>query len=285
MTLRLNPDTVSLNAHLAAEAGAEQSVSAREMVSFGRKLNRAKAARSAPGKVKRKFDLLGWLGGAIKKGSSLAQAAGVALPFDRDITRLDQMKRELSSLKFQMTDAISKGVPRLYNLKNARADLMAQNLRTAASQARAQLEAAIKALDAAQAAAQEGRRMVASGKLPAQASGVFLVKKSQADGQYAAAKRRAEAARSLWQTSEQTMAREGVPSVRDFARAGSSTLTEFGSRTGSALKQVGEFTSEAASGVAQGAKAAAPALKYWPIAALALGGAWVYSILPKSSKE
>jgi len=286
MTMRLNPDTLALAAHLDAQAGADASVSAREMASFGKKLSAAKAKRSAPAKTKRKLDILGWLGGVVKKGSTIAQAAGVALPFDRDILRLDGMKRELSSLRFQMDEILSRAIPRLYAKKNARADLMAQNLRTAASRAKAQLVAATKALDAAQAAAQEGRRVVAAGKLPAQASGVFLVKKSQADAQYSAAKKRAMSARALWQTSEEALAREGVPTARDFARAGSSSVTEFAARTGSALREVGEVTSQAAEGVVKGARAAAPVVKYWPIAAVVLGSVYVLTILPKpSSKE
>lgn len=281
----LNEESLRLCAQLDRETGAEAGVSVKEMAKFGRSLNAAKAKRAAPAKKRRLGGLFDWLGGAVSKvaktATKVAGTIGVPLPLDKDIALLEGRKRELSSLSKQMEQIQANAVKRLLSRKTARTDLMAQNLQKTSNQAKFELQAAIKALDQAQAAAQQAKRDIAGGKFPAEATGVYLIRKKQSEVQYASAKKRGEAARASWVNAESDLAKEGVPSVRDYAQAVGSTASAFASKTGSALSQVGDTAEEVVKQVGSGAKAVTPVLKYWPWALGAAAALYAVSIIPK----
>jgi len=271
----LNSESLRFAAQLERESGAEQSVSVKEAAKFGAQLNAAKAKAAAPSVWARTKSLFGWLEGnagkVVAKGVKTASALGLTVPLDKDITRLTNMKRELSSLGFQMQEIISKVVPRFLAKHSAATDMTARTLQTAASQAKAQLTAATKALDSAQASAQEAKRLIASGKLPGQVTAIFLVKKKQADDQYGAAKRRAEGVRLQWQNAESQLVKADTPKVSDYLRTAGSVVSEGGARAGAVAQWAGEQTEAAATAIKEGAPTAQALLKYWPWLAVGAG--------------
>lgn len=275
----LNAESLRFAAQLERESGAEQSMSMREAAKFGSQVNAARIRAAAPSSWARTKGLFGWLEGAVgklaSKGVKTASMLGLSVPLDRDITRLTNMKRELSALSFQMQDIMSKAVPRFLSKKTAATDMTARTLQTSASQARAQLSSAVKALDSAQASAQEAKRLIVSGKLPGQVTAIFLVKKRQADDQYGQAKRRAEAVRLQWQNAESLLVSADKPRASDYVRAARQVASEAGGRAAAVAQFAGEEAEIVAKGIKEGAGTANAIVKYWPWLALGAGALYI----------
>jgi len=282
----LNAESLRLAAQLEAESGAEQSTSVREAAVFGSQIEAARNKAAAPSFFARTKSLFGWLEGNVgkiaAKGVRTASALGFAVPLDKDITRLTNMKRELSGLSYQMQDIISKAVPRFLAKKTAATDLQARSLSTAASQAKAQIVAATAMLNKAQASAQSAKRSIAAGKLPGQVTGIFLIQKKQADTQYAQAKRRAEAVRLQWQNAEHLLVSADKPKAMDFVRAATSSAGEFGGRAAAVAQFAGQEAEAVGNAIKEGVPTANALLKYWPYAAMA-GAALYIAISAKAS--
>jgi hypothetical protein len=171
----------------------------------------------------------------------VAKSAGARMPMDSEIASLENDRKTLSSLRSRM-DLI-------LNWTKSRSDT--GNLRTTASQAKAQATAAIRLIDAALTDGKLAQERMKYGTKALGPSATFFTKKTIADRTFSLTKNRLQLVFSSWETaSRRHMAQESLPS--QIKQATKSTVVEFGGKVSRGVVRFGKIAEATAESAAKG---------------------------------
>lgn len=277
-----SPDDYSLKdmCHLGAVARKAKSkvVAKKAVTKKGFLDNLFSLGERAIGKAEK---IAGQAAKVVGRVSQISAKYGGSVPLDKEIAKLDGMKKELRAAIIE-AGGQQVSINTLLRLKNPRADLAAKQLAQAAKAVKDQAETVLKHVDRAQAAAQAARRKILSGQLPTQEMFNYKALMNTVNSTFQTARLRRLELKPIYDKAySEVVLKPAKVGPGDYARAAGGSLIEFGRQAGSAAQQAGEMVKETGRGI----KEATPLLRYLPYIAVAAAAAYAYQFLPKASSS